>query len=119
MRACGRIVQNIGGIANLTAIPAGAAASDVVAFDTGPGNMVIDAVTEKLFGQPFDRDGQIAGSGIVLEPVIRATIARRVFPQKASKDRGPRGIWPGVCAEVLAKMLGAPESKTSSPPLRR
>ncbi len=47
----GRIVQNIGGIANLTAIPAGAAASDVIAFDTGPGNMVIDAVTEKLFRQ--------------------------------------------------------------------
>src|SRR5207248_2386957 len=54
----GRIVQNIGGIANLTAIPAGAAASDVVAFDTGPGNMVIDAVTEKLFGKPFDRGGK-------------------------------------------------------------
>src|ERR1700689_2126711 len=66
----GRIVQNIGGIANLTAIPAGAAASDVVAFDTGPGNMVIDAVTEKLFGQRFDRGGKIAASGNVLEGVI-------------------------------------------------
>src|ERR1035437_4077473 len=43
----GRIVQNIGGIANLTAIPARAALDEVVAFDTGPGNMVIDAVTEQ------------------------------------------------------------------------
>ena len=66
----GRIVQNIGGIGNLTAIPAGAAANSVVAFDTGPGNMVIDAVIEKLFGMPFDRGGRIAASGEVIEPVV-------------------------------------------------
>src|SRR5580704_7815692 len=66
----GRIVQNIGGIANLTAIPAGASASDVVAFDTGPGNMVIDAVTETLFDQRFDRGGRIAASGKVVEKVV-------------------------------------------------
>ncbi len=47
----GRIVQNIGGIANLTAIPAGASSSKVVAFDTGPGNMVIDAVTDRSVRQ--------------------------------------------------------------------
>ena len=46
----GRIVQNIGGIGNLTAIPAAAGAEQVRAFDTGPGNMVIDALCEKLFG---------------------------------------------------------------------
>jgi anhydro-N-acetylmuramic acid kinase len=62
----GRVVQNIGGIANLTAIPAGARSADVVAFDTGPGNMVIDAVTRELFGKPFDRGGKIAASGEVL-----------------------------------------------------
>ena len=69
-RRVGRIVQNIGGIANLTAIPAGASAKQVTAFDTGPGNMVIDAVTERLFGQPYDRDGRIAASGVVLERVV-------------------------------------------------
>src|SRR5258707_8919719 len=86
----GRIVQNIGGIANLTAIPAGAGASDVIAFDTGPGNMVIDAVTEKLFGQPFDRGGRIAASGKVLhsavEGILRADFFRKHPPKTAGRE---------------------------------
>jgi len=84
----GRIVQNIGGIANLTAIPAGAAASDVIAFDTGPGNMVIDAVTDRLFGKPYDHGGKIAASGRVLEKVIREILRRDFFHQKPPKTAG-------------------------------
>jgi anhydro-N-acetylmuramic acid kinase len=84
----GRIVQNIGGIANLTAIPAGAAASHVVAFDTGPGNMVMDAVTEKLFGKPFDRGGKIAASGKVLDKVVRAILRREFFRERPPKTAG-------------------------------
>lgn len=84
----GRIVQNIGGIANLTAITAGAAAKDVIAFDTGPGNMVIDAVTEKLFGQPFDRGGKIAGSGKALNEVISEILRHDFFRKKPPKTAG-------------------------------
>jgi anhydro-N-acetylmuramic acid kinase len=84
----GRIVQNIGGIANLTAIPAGADASDVIAFDTGPGNMVIDAVTEKLFRQPFDRGGKIAASGKVLDKVIGKFLLRKFFTRNPPKTAG-------------------------------
>jgi anhydro-N-acetylmuramic acid kinase len=84
----GRIAQNIGGIANLTAIPAGAHASDVVAFDTGPGNMVIDAVTEKLFSQPFDRGGRIAASGSVLEGVLRKLLGADFFKKDPPKTAG-------------------------------
>jgi anhydro-N-acetylmuramic acid kinase len=84
----GRIVQNIGGIANLTSIPAGAAASDVIAFDTGPGNMVIDAVTESLFGKSFDRGGRIAASGKVLDGVIRGILQRDFFKKNPPKTAG-------------------------------
>ncbi len=84
----GRIVQNIGGIANLTAIPAGAAASEVIAFDTGPGNMVIDAVTEKLFRKPFDRAGKIAASGKVLDTAIHEALQRDFFRKKPPKTAG-------------------------------
>jgi anhydro-N-acetylmuramic acid kinase len=86
----GRIVQNIGGIANFTAIPASASSNQVLAFDTGPGNMLIDAVTERLFGKPFDRDGRIAGSGAVLDNVIsdclRAPFFRRRPPKTAGRE---------------------------------
>jgi anhydro-N-acetylmuramic acid kinase len=84
----GRVVQNIGGIANLTAIPAGAAAENVLAFDTGPGNMVIDAVTQKLFHRPFDRGGKIAASGQVLEPVLRQILRHKFFQAQPPKTAG-------------------------------
>ena len=86
----GRVAQNIGGIANLTAIPPGAFPDRVLAFDTGPGNMVIDAVSERLFHQPFDRDGTIAASGAILEPVLahflRAPFFRRQPPKTAGRE---------------------------------
>jgi anhydro-N-acetylmuramic acid kinase len=84
----GRIVQNIGGIANLTAIPAGAPAEDVIAFDTGPGNMVIDAVTRQLFGRPYDRDGRIAARGNVLERVVEELLRHDFFHAKPPKTAG-------------------------------
>jgi anhydro-N-acetylmuramic acid kinase len=84
----GRLVQNIGGIANMTVIPAAAAITDVAAFDTGPGNMVIDSVTEKLFGKPFDRGGKIAASGKVLDKVLHGMLQREFFRRKPPKTAG-------------------------------
>jgi anhydro-N-acetylmuramic acid kinase len=84
----GRIVQNIGGIANFTAIPAGAAPNQVLAFDTGPGNMVIDAVTQHLFGKAYDRDGRLASSGAVLDRVISDVLRGPFFRRKPPKTAG-------------------------------
>jgi len=84
----GRIVQNIGGIANLTAIPAGAATKDLIAFDTGPGNMVIDAVIQKLFDQPFDHGGRVAASGKTINKVLNEMLKRDFFRKKPPKTAG-------------------------------
>jgi anhydro-N-acetylmuramic acid kinase len=84
----GRIALNIGGIANLTALPAKPLLRSVFAFDTGPGNMVIDALAEQLFGQPYDRDGKIAASGRVLGSVITSCLRGSFFRQKPPKTAG-------------------------------
>jgi len=84
----GRIVQNLGGIGNLTAIPAGAKSGDVLAFDTGPANMVIDAVTEKLFGLPFDRGGKLAARGRVLEDVVSKFLRAPFFRKSPQRSAG-------------------------------
>jgi anhydro-N-acetylmuramic acid kinase len=102
----GRIVQNIGGIANLTAIPAGTAADGIVALDTGPGNMVIDALTEKLFGKPFDRGGKIAASGKELEPVVRRTLRHKFFRAKPPKTAGREEFGREFVTEFLRMSRG-------------
>jgi anhydro-N-acetylmuramic acid kinase len=84
----GRMAQNIGGIANLTAIPAGALASAVIAFDTGPGNMVIDAVMQKLFGRRYDRDGRVAASGRTLDEIVISLMKAPFFRQKPPRTAG-------------------------------
>jgi len=87
-RRRGRIVQNIGGIGNLTAIPARAKPEQVVAFDTGPGNMVIDALADRLLGRRYDMDGKVAAKGEPIERVIHQVLASPFFWQKPPRTAG-------------------------------
>ena len=101
----GRIAQNIGGIANLTAIPAGG--GRIRAFDTGPGNMVIDALAEKLFHRSYDRDGTIAASGTVLEPVLRDFLQSPFFRKAPPKTAGREEFGREFVARFLERCKGA------------
>jgi anhydro-N-acetylmuramic acid kinase len=82
-----RVSLNIGGIANITVIPAAAAPEDVVAFDTGPGNMVIDALAREM-GQPYDRGGKIAASGRVDTALLDELLADPYYRRKPPKSAG-------------------------------
>jgi anhydro-N-acetylmuramic acid kinase len=84
----GRVLQNIGGIANLTAIPPGAGPDRSQAFDTGPGNMVIDALMLELYGRPLDRDGAIAASGIILDRALQKTLRHSFFRKQPPRTAG-------------------------------
>jgi anhydro-N-acetylmuramic acid kinase len=84
----GRVLQNLGGIGNLTALPPKATPSQVVAFDTGPGNMVIDQSMQELFGKPFDRGGKTGARGRVIRPVVSALLRAAFFQVRPPKSAG-------------------------------
>jgi anhydro-N-acetylmuramic acid kinase len=101
-RKRGRVLQNIGGIANLTAIPAGAGPEAVLAFDTGPGNMVIDWLTQKLYGKTFDRNGGFAAGGTVLKPVLAAALKNPYYRLKPPRTAGREQFGREYAAKFLA-----------------
>lgn len=65
-----RLLQNIGGIGNVTVLPKNATLDQVFAFDTGPGNMIIDDLMQRLFGRGYDDGGEMAAHGVVNEELL-------------------------------------------------
>jgi anhydro-N-acetylmuramic acid kinase len=88
-----RVALNIGGIANITVIPPACAPENVIAFDTGPGNMVIDALAREFSAGKLncDRGGKIAASGNVnralLDALLRDAYYRRKPPKSAGREQ--------------------------------
>jgi anhydro-N-acetylmuramic acid kinase len=89
-RAKPRIVQNIGGIGNLTFLPPRAQLGDVISFDTGPGNMVIDALMTALTHgrEAFDRDGRWAARGRVSERLLLELMSHPFLRRRPPKTTG-------------------------------
>lgn len=83
-----RATQNIGGIGNVTYLPAGCGVEQIVAFDTGPGNMIIDALCSDHFGKPYDEGGQLAAAGTVDEQLLAELLAHPYFAQQPPRTTG-------------------------------
>jgi len=83
-------LQNIGGIGNVTLLPAGCALEEVTAFDTGPGNMVMDALVMKLTGgkQSYDDGGRLAASGRVIPELLEWMLQDPYLERKPPKTTG-------------------------------
>jgi anhydro-N-acetylmuramic acid kinase len=101
----GRILQNIGGIANLTVVPPKAPLHAVLAFDTGPGNMVIDWLAQELFAKPFDRNGTLAARGAVIVPVLKEALRHPFFKLRPPKTAGREQFGRAYAARFLDKCL--------------
>ncbi len=86
----GRCIQNIGGIGNVTYIPPNGTWDDVIAFDTGPGNMIIDELAYVMTNgkQTFDVDGTLAASGHVHEDLLQTWMADPYFTKAPPKTTG-------------------------------
>jgi len=87
-----RILLNLGGIANLTAIPAAGSIDQLLAFDTGPANMVVDHCIVSLFGKKYDKNGAVARRGRVLRPVIDRLLRASYFSSLPPKSCGREGF---------------------------
>jgi anhydro-N-acetylmuramic acid kinase len=84
-----RILLNIGGIANLTWLPADGNYAGVVCTDIGPGNTLIDAACRKYFNRAYDEDSKIAFSGSVNNELLNALLDHPFFDERAPKTTGP------------------------------
>ncbi|MBV9074846.1 MAG: anhydro-N-acetylmuramic acid kinase [Acidobacteria bacterium] len=99
-----RVLQNLGGIANLTIVPAGATLDQmegVIAFDTGPGNMVIDACAQQLLGKSYDQNGNVAARGNVLKSALNIALRNPFFRRKPPKTAGREEFGREFVAEFL------------------
>ena len=103
-----RAVQNIGGIANVTYLPAGAEADNIIAFDTGPGNMIIDyliaAITDGR--KKFDRGGRIGARGDVCDRTLRRLMRNPYLLRSPPKTTG-RELFGNIFAEKFLKRARA------------
>ena len=85
-----RALQNIGGISNVTYLPASGGIDDILAFDCGPGNMVIDMIVSMITKgrSKYDRNGAMAQKGQVHETLLKKFLKHRFFRVQPPKTTG-------------------------------
>jgi anhydro-N-acetylmuramic acid kinase len=100
----GRVALNIGGIANLTVIPAGVRPGQLFAFDIGPGNMVIDAIVESATRgrSHYDRDARLAISGKLIRALLSTMLREPYLRKRPPKTAGREQFGHAYAEKILA-----------------
>ena len=101
-----RAALNIGGIANITILPHGRRAASVRAFDTGPGNMLIDRAVKVLFGKPYDEGGRIASRGSIVPRLLRRLASHPFLRESPPKSTGREEFGAAFAASILRSAKG-------------
>jgi len=96
-----RALLNLGGIANLTILKKKCSLEEIIAFDTGPANMLIDALMQRLFNEPFDRDGRTALSGKVNDELLGKSLQHPFFKKPPPKSTGREEFGATFCDSFL------------------
>lgn len=102
-RSRNRVLLNIGGIANLTLLPAGCPLDKVRAFDTGPGNMIVDMLMRRLYGRQFDMEGRTALSGNVVTSLLAGVMKNKYFRRPLPKSTGREEFGSGFVSDFLKR----------------
>ncbi|MGH6611621.1 MAG: anhydro-N-acetylmuramic acid kinase, partial [Burkholderiaceae bacterium] len=98
-----RAVINIGGISNLTGLPGDRSGGNVIGFDCGPGNLLLDHWTQRHFAMPFDRGGAIAASAAPDQELLDVLLAEPFLDESPPKSTGRELFSP----EWLSRAIGA------------
>jgi len=100
-----RAVQNIGGVANVTFLPGGCTQDDIIAFDTGPGNMVIDGIIHLITGgrKRYDAGGKIAARGTVNKRLLDELLRHPFFRRRPPKSTGREEFGADFAEQIYLK----------------
>jgi anhydro-N-acetylmuramic acid kinase len=101
-----RILLNLGGIANFTALPKNCSITQVLAFDTGPANMLIDALMMKLYGKKEDTGGRIALRGSIIPGLLFDLMSLPYFKQRPPKSTGREVFGPMLLPRIVKYKAG-------------
>jgi len=103
-----RLIVNLGGIGNVTYLPAGQGLESVKAFDTGPGNMVLDGLMRQVSGGRFsmDRHGRLAGTGTVKVNLLNTMLAHPFLKKRPPKSTGREEFGGTFLARILTAARG-------------
>ena len=100
---CSSVFLNIGGISNITYIKKNCKLNEVIAFDTGPGNLLIDLISRKYFNKKFDKDGKIAGKGNINSNLLEKIVTKDKFVKKPSPKSTGREYYNEEFIESIVK----------------
>lgn len=103
-----RGLLNIGGIANITVIPKNGSLNNIFAFDTGPGNMIIDNIMRRLFNKPFDKSGHVARRGKLNTQLLNWMMKNKYFTQQPPKSTGREMFGEKFVEKILEKTKNVP-----------
>ncbi|MDR0400246.1 MAG: anhydro-N-acetylmuramic acid kinase [Treponema sp.] len=117
-----RAFQNIGGIGNITILPAGCGPDRIIAFDTGPGNMIIDALVAAFSGgaQSYDQDGRIAEKGRADQRLLSfmadadEEYLRRPPPKSTGRERYNSRYMEGLLGKIRELDLSRPDAAATA-----
>ncbi|HDR7671064.1 Anhydro-N-acetylmuramic acid kinase [Bacillus cereus] len=98
-----RLLQNIGGIGNVTIIPSHLSDKNVIAFDTGPGNMVIDEMCQRLFQLSYDQNGKIAKQGVIVDEILTYCMNHPFLKMNPPKSTGREQFGEEFVSELLKR----------------
>jgi anhydro-N-acetylmuramic acid kinase len=100
------VVHNLGGISNVTWLPAGGGLDDVAGFDTGPANMLLDLCTEKFFNRRYDKNGAVALKGKTDKKLLQHCLSHPFFKTRPPKSAGRENFGVEYFNSIVGKFGG-------------